>query len=147
MTVPVSGEVEVDFDVGTITDGGAAAYSGICSSLSLISCDDNSSDNGNMPLLSLSGLVPGETIWIRVWENGGDVSGIFDICATDPSATPDNDDPCDAQSINVNSTCQFETFTNIGATNTIGAPAPGCANYQGSDVWFSFTVPLSLIHI
>ena len=143
LTVPASGEVEVDFDSGGITDGGAAAYEGICSSLFLIACDDNSSSNGNMPLLSLSGQTPGATIWIRVWENGGDVSGSFDICATDPSATPSNDDPCDAENIAVNTSCVFETFTNEGATNTVGAPAPGCANYQGSDVWFSFTVPAS----
>ena len=143
LTVPSSGEVEVDFDSGIITDAGAAAYNGTCSSLSLIACDDNSSNNGNMPLLLLSGLTPGETIWIRVWENGGDVSGTFDICATDPSATPVNDDPCDAQNISVNATCEFDTYTNVGATNTIGAPAPGCGNYIGSDVWFSLTVPTS----
>ena len=140
-TAPASGELEFDFDAGTISDGGAAAYSGTCSALSLISCDDNSSTDDDMPLLSLNGLTPGETIWIRVWENGGDVSGSFDICATDPSVTPSNDDPCDAQSISVNTTCQFETFTNDGATSSVGPPAPGCANYQGSDVWFSLTVP------
>jgi hypothetical protein len=35
--------------------------------------------------------------------------------------------------------------TNVGATasSVLGTPAPGCADYQGGDVWFSIVVPAS----
>src|SRR5689334_8464090 len=33
--------------------------------------------------------------------------------------------------------------TNMGATNTAGVPAPGCASYTGGDVWFTAVVPAS----
>ena len=141
VVVPASGEVDIELNTGDIIDGGAAAYSGSCSSLTLISCDDNTSSNGSMPLLSLTGLTGGSTIWIRVWEDGGDVSGTFDICAIDPNVAPANDEPCNAQSIAVNSSCVFETFSNESSTGSAGIPAPGCANYVSSDVWFSITVP------
>jgi hypothetical protein len=57
--------------------------------LSLLACDDDSSSNGLMPYLSLSGLTPGQTIYIRFWEYGNDNNGTFGICATSPTcATP-----------------------------------------------------------
>lgn len=53
------------------------------------------------------------------------------------------DDPCSASALPVNLTCSFNTFTTAGATATGGVPAPGCANYVSSDVWFTVTVPAS----
>jgi len=57
--------------------------------------------------------------------------------------TPSNDDPCNATPLAVNTTCVNTTGTNVGATSSAGVPLPGCANYTGGDVWFSFTIPAS----
>jgi hypothetical protein len=96
VVVPASGSVVIDTDTGDITDGGMAAYSGTCGSLSLIECDDDDSDNGLMPKLELSGLTGGSTIYICFWEYGGDDEGEFDICAweitcPDPSSLSASD--------------------------------------------------------
>ena len=83
-----SGTLIFDSQTGGITDAGMALYSGSCSSLTLISCDDDSSPNGFMPSLTISGRASGETIWVRMWEYGGDLTGTFGICVTEPLALP-----------------------------------------------------------
>lgn len=87
VTVPASGRVIVDQDDGTITDGGMAIYSGTdCNNLTLLECDDDDSNNGAMPMIDLTGLTIGETLWIRVWDYGGG-TGTFSICAHSPVPT------------------------------------------------------------
>src|SRR5688572_25392564 len=54
---------------------------------------------------------------------------------------PSNDDPCNAILLTPASTCAYQNFTTVNATPTAGVPAPGCANYNGSDVWFKVVVP------
>lgn len=109
-TVPASGNVTVDMTEGTLSDVGMALYSGACGSLSLLGCDDNSSNNGFMPLISQTGLTAGATIYIRIWDFGGDQSGTFGICVQDnnpPStcgqicstAAPSNDNCVGAYSL------------------------------------------------
>ncbi|HMJ47678.1 MAG TPA: SprB repeat-containing protein, partial [Ferruginibacter sp.] len=141
VVVPAGGAFQVDTQTGVITDGGMAIYSGTCTGLTLISCDDDSSPNGLMPRLNASGLTPGATIWIRVWEYGNDNNGTFGICVTLPPPPPVNDEPCNAISLTATATCTYSTFTNAGATASAGVPAPGCANYLGGDVWFTVVVP------
>lgn len=80
VTVPASGHLIVDLNLGTITDGGMAFYSGTCGALTLVECDDDDSVNGFMPMIDRTGLTPGATIWVRVWSYGGG-TGTFDICA------------------------------------------------------------------
>ncbi|MBL7897075.1 MAG: T9SS type A sorting domain-containing protein, partial [Crocinitomicaceae bacterium] len=68
----------------------------------------------------------------------------FQICAYDGGGGAlTNDDPCFATTVAVGASCSFSTYTNVGATNTAGAPAPTCASYSGGDVWFQVTVPPS----
>lgn len=56
-----------------------------------------------------------------------------------PSLT--NDECSGAIPLTVGATCTFTQYTNAGATDSQGAPAPGCASYAGGDVWFSVVVP------
>jgi len=141
VTVPAEGSIVLDCQTGVVTDGAMAVYSGDCNNLTEVACDDNSSPNGLMPKITLTGLTPGETLWVRFWEYGNDNNGTFGICASIPPPPPTNDEPCDAISLPVNATCTYETHYTDGATATQGYPAPGCANYQGGDVWFTVTVP------
>lgn len=82
--VPPSGILTVDSQVGTITDSGMAFYSGTCGALTLLECDDDDSDNGNMSSITMVGLTPGQTIYIRFWRYGGG-TGTFGLCASTPS--------------------------------------------------------------
>lgn len=141
VVVPPGGAINFNSQAGVITDGGMAIYSGTCSGLTLIDCDDDAGA-GNMPFISASGLIPGNTIWIRFWEYGNNGNGTFGICLTIPPPPPSNDEPCNAITLDVSQNgCNFQTFTNESATSTAGVPAPGCANYLGGDVWFKLTVP------
>lgn len=80
-TVPLSGNVTLEANVGQIVDGGMAVYRGDVDNLELIDCDDDSSENGLMPKIDLTNLEPGEKIYIRFWDYGDNVSGTFGICA------------------------------------------------------------------
>jgi len=88
-TVPASGRMIIDSKNGfggtTIDNSVIAVYSGSCDNLSLLSCDESSSDNTNMGKISLTSLTPGNNIYIRVW-GADDAYGAFGICVTDPCA-------------------------------------------------------------
>lgn len=58
-------------------------------------------------------------------------------------AQPPNDDPCGAITLAPSAGCTYVSGNLNGATSTPGVPAPGCASYQGGDVWYVFPVPLS----
>lgn len=88
--VPATGELDVDLQSGSITDSGMAFYSGTCGALTLMECDDDDSNNGAMSYISMTGLTPGQTIYIRVWDFS-DGTGTFGICATTPSCPSPSD--------------------------------------------------------
>jgi hypothetical protein len=89
--VPATGELNIDLTQGVMTDSGLAIYSGSCGALTLLDCDDDSSSNGTMSRLSRTGLTPGQTIYIRVWEFGNNNNGTFGICVTTPSCPSPSD--------------------------------------------------------
>lgn len=90
VTVPASGHLIFDTRTpsGGLTDIAMAIYSGACGALSLIECDDDDSDNGTyMPKIDRTGLTPGATIYIRVWEYGNNSFGNFELCVYEPAGT------------------------------------------------------------
>lgn len=100
ITVPSSGNVDVtampNGGAGYISDGVMAIYSGACGALTQIACsDDNTaypgSANDLLPMLSVSGLTPGSTVYLRYW-GFGSASGNFGICVS----TATNDECADA---------------------------------------------------
>jgi len=141
--VPANGQLILNSNTGVILDGGMALYTApSCSGpFALLECDDDDSPNGLMPYINRTGLVPGSTVYIRFWEFGGNNNGTFSICASVPPPPPGNDNPCGAAPLPVNLNCNYSTFSTAASTNTTGPPAPGCANFAGSDVWFSVVVP------
>lgn len=145
-TAPAGGDVSITTQAGTITDGVMALYSSDCSgTFAELACSDDA--NGLMPEINISGLVAGETYYIRFWDYGGG-SGTFDVCIIDNggASAPANDDPCTATPITPGATCSFSTYTTAGATNSslsMGVALPTCSNYNGGDVWFSVVAPAS----
>lgn len=141
VTVPAGGAFIVNTQVGEITDGGMAIYSGDCNNLVLIECDDDDSPNGLMPYISRTGLTPGSTIWIRFWKYNGGTGGTFGICVTLPPLPPANDNCAAAIPLTVNPSFLCTATTNgttVAATQST-APAPTCgATGVNDDVWYSF---------
>ena len=142
VVVPPSGAINFDSKGIAMNDGAMAIYTGSCGALTEIACDDNSSGNLLMPALSLTGQTPGNTLWVRFWALNNTNNGSFQICASTFTPLP-NDNPCNATVVPVNTTCNYATYTNAGATATLGVTAPTCSNYAGGDVWFTATIPAS----
>ncbi|MBL4592514.1 MAG: T9SS type A sorting domain-containing protein [Flavobacteriales bacterium] len=87
ITVPASGIVKVETYELTLNDVGMSIYSesgGCGGTLTEISCDDNSGF-GNMTKTMLTGQTPGNTLYIRVWDNGNNQTGTFEIDVADMS--------------------------------------------------------------
>lgn len=92
--VPPSGAVEIQTyteapdhypnNNGWLYRGPMAIYSGTCSSLSLMECNvNNGSYHPRMSGTTLTGLTPGDSLFIRIWEFHNNANGIFDICVVD----------------------------------------------------------------
>ncbi|MBI5541403.1 MAG: T9SS type A sorting domain-containing protein [Bacteroidia bacterium] len=143
--VPASGNMQFDGQAGTMADGAMALYTGTCTSLALVTCDDNSSSNFGMPNITRTGLLPGSTVYIRFWEYGNDALGTFGICAhTYVPPIPNNQDCLGAIPITQNTySC---TYSYSGTGNILGEinPVLSCLGAgEKNDVWYTFTVQTS----
>ena len=88
ITVPASGSITVESNPAPgspITDTGLAVYSGSCTGLTLVECDDDDSASGFFSLVSLTGRTPGEVLYVNVWEYAGGTIGTLQISAYDAS--------------------------------------------------------------
>ncbi len=135
-TTTSAGNYTLDTQTGTITDGGMSIYSGSCGSLTQIACDDDSSPNGLMPMITAT-LSATTTYYVRVWAYGGSATGTFGICITTPPAPVANDNCLGAVSLTQqpNGSCTTTAGTVAGATNSgIGS----CTGTADDDVWYSF---------
>jgi hypothetical protein len=92
VTVPANGVLTIDLNTSGAgpTDMGMAWYTAAsCAGpFTLLECDDDDSNNGLLPYISRTGLTPGSTIWVRLWEYGGNATGAFRICSSSPSTQP-----------------------------------------------------------
>lgn len=151
--VPATGNITFETKPApgsSITDTGIAVYSGPIGGFVLVECDDDDGD-GFFSLISLTGQTPGATLWLRVFEFGNNAFGEFTVSAWDggPPSLPANDEPTGAPVLDIGLVFDDESVVsnNFNATASEVAdptiPAPGCANYQGGDVWFSAIVPAS----
>jgi hypothetical protein len=137
--VPFTGNVTISTNYATptsITDVGVAAYDA-CGGTE-IGCDDDSGP-GWMSELELTGLTPGNTVYVRVWQFGNAEVGEFDICAYEPTdQAPSNNFPCAAIPINLGSSldCNYVFGQNVNATTSTN----GSCSVGDGDVWFSATV-------
>ncbi|HEY0108804.1 MAG TPA: GEVED domain-containing protein, partial [Fibrella sp.] len=122
--VPANGVLTVDTQTGVILDSGIAFYSGTCGALTLLQCDDDSSVNGAMSTITRTGLTPGSTIYIRVWEYSNDGNGTFGICATTLGA-------CAQTPSSLIATAGSTTAT-ISWTAAIPAPGSGYQYYYST---------------
>jgi gliding motility-associated-like protein len=115
-------------------------FSNSCSGLTSLGCQDNFFLGGD-ETFNYTSFVPGQTYKIRVYHWGsGAGTGNFTICVTNPPPPPSNDACGGAISLNVNSSCIPQSFSNNGATNSF----LGCSGNADDDVWFSFVATNSV---
>lgn len=127
-------------------------FSGTCSSLSSITCQD-ATFSGGTETINATGLSPGSTYYVRVYDYYATGGYPFTICVTGnsiPVGTQPNDEPCNAVQLPpVTADCNYLTFSNVGATLSAATPPTGCTGGTGGftaatkDVWFKITVPAS----
>src|SRR5690606_38162109 len=87
VTVPPSqnSQMTISTQSGVVTDSGMAVYSGNCSgTLTQIACENDSGMTSISLTGSANGIVPGQVLYVRVWETGNNNNGSFGICATSP---------------------------------------------------------------
>ncbi|MFZ1692581.1 MAG: T9SS type A sorting domain-containing protein [Flavobacteriales bacterium] len=146
--VPPSGNIRFQTSLVSATSLGMAVYNTPACNAPLISWGVVACNAGPTPSLDVSGLVvPGSTIYIRIWPNGyiGNM-GTFNICAFEPTP-PFNDLPCLAFNLPTPGVCSPGIFTTEFATNTtppgvtMSPAAPTCGGTVNNDVWFAVTVP------
>ena len=91
VVVPASGNITIETKSATgslVTDTVLGVYTGSCGNLTSVGCDDDSSDDGNFSLLSLTaanGITPGQTLLVGVWNYSSSSNGTFQIAAYDAS--------------------------------------------------------------
>jgi len=84
--VPSDGNLTVETGAapsGGISDTGLAVYTGTCDNLTELDCNDDA--NGLFSQINLSGLTPGDTLYIRVWSYGNNTQGEVGVCAYNPN--------------------------------------------------------------
>ena len=90
VVVPASGNLTIETgntsaDVDTGLDTVIAIYSGSCGALTYVDCDDDGADTGSYSKKALTGLTPGTTLYISVFEYMNDNEGAFGIAVHDAS--------------------------------------------------------------
>ena len=86
--VPVTGNITFETirnDGSSLSDTGAAVYSGDCGALVLVECNDDGSDDGAFSKVALTGQTPGDVLYFRAWEYGNNAFGPFSVVAYDPT--------------------------------------------------------------
>jgi hypothetical protein len=135
-TTTASAAGVVDVYAAIVTgDPVVGIYSGPCGSLTLLTCDDDGG-TGLDANATATGLTPGATYWVRVWDyNGG--TGTYTV--TTNGGTPPANDAC------VNATGLTLNAPVIGGTNYCATVAVGdwndCESNTENNVWYSFTTP------
>lgn len=89
VSVPASGNITIETanNNDTITDTGLEVYSGTCTALSLIECNDDGGDN-SFSKIDMIGRTAGETLYIRVWGTDNDVVGSVQVSAYESCYAP-----------------------------------------------------------
>ncbi len=129
--VPAGGEMTIITSPGTLSDIGIAIYTGAnCSTLVLNSCvSGGNAINPAMPYKSLTGLTPGNTIWIRAWDVNNDQTGTFNICVVTCNLTVGINGQSTGCSANPTQICASGTYSSYSWT---GGATTSCINVNST---------------
>ena len=114
-------------------------FSGTCAAPVQVACAD-AAGAGGAESVSFATTI-GTSYFFRTQRFNANSQLNGTVCVFNTPPPPANDDPCGATPLTVGTSCTYVNSTNLNATGTTGVPAPGCASYNGGDVWFSAVVP------
>ena len=109
-----------------VTDTGLEVYHGSCSDLCDIECDDYDG-SGSYSKIDLTGLYPGDTIWIRIWDDGCNDGGNFKV-ATSTNSDPDLEASDNGDCVKAETICGDESITS-NATGKGNLNELNCSNH------------------
>lgn len=142
--------IEFDTQTGGITDAGMSVYRGTIGSLTELECDDDDALDGLMPYIYRDDMIPGERIYVRVWEYGGNVEGTFNIWASGPTALPVELVSFEGKQIDDTNILEWQTASEVNSdiweieysTDAVEwmpiGDVPGVGN-TNSDTYYTFT--------
>ena len=84
--VPPSGNAQVEVGEG-LSNIGMAVYQSDCITPLSMACSDSVNSQGRMTI-NLNALTPGDTLLVRVWENGSPPPETFYVCVSEPDTFP-----------------------------------------------------------
>ena len=113
--------------------------SGTCAAPTVLGCSDACCGGAVETVTIATTLGTQYIVRVQKWGSSTVMNGT--LCVYSAPPPPANDDPCGAVNLPVNANCVNTASTTASTTGTTGVPAPTCANYSGSDVWFKITVP------
>lgn len=131
---PATGSVDILTSAGSITDGVMALYESDCVTYTELACDDDSGP-GLMPQISMGGLTPGQTYYIRFWQYFGG-TGNFNVCVVEAAATAANQDCSGATGVCSNAS--FSGNSNGAGTPELNAANSGCLYVEHQSSWYIF---------
>ncbi len=93
----------------------------------------------NLQVTSFTGLVGGQTYFLRLWDFGSNDFGVHEICVSSCDAPPANDECANAEILTPGSSCVPVTGTVACATDS-GVPActDAATAVPDDDVWYQF---------
>lgn len=119
----------------------AQVFSGACGTLTSVRCITS-----NSTFSLLSGLTPGQTYYVRVYNSntnsgGNFYSNSFDLCIGTLPAAPSNDDCAGAVNLTVNPgpACSSPVAGSTLSATGSGLAATPCTGTADDDVWYTFT--------
>jgi len=125
----------VQVQSGSGFDAVFQVYSGVCGGLTSLVCRD-ATGSGGLETWTLTGLTVGATYRIRVYHYGtGSGSGNFQICVTEPTPPPANNECSGAITLTAGVSCSYTAGSTTGATQSLA----GCTGNADDDVWYQFT--------
>ena len=114
-------------------------FSGSCAGPVSLACSDDPNNGSATEKIATGGLSAGTTYRVRVYGWSG-LEGQFSICIKQPAGAAPANDNCSA-AINLVSalSCNAQTFSNNGATQSLAPTAcGGLPSTSAQDVWFKF---------
>ncbi|MBL0031638.1 MAG: hypothetical protein IPP27_05430 [Bacteroidetes bacterium] len=140
VTVPASGSIDLDSDIGGMFDVEWLYTVEPVRHLHLFPVMMTEDTNEIMPALTISGQTPGSTLYIRFWSYADGDNGSFSICAVENIPLPPSNQDCP----NAIPICQNVYSTAVsysGEGNILAAidPFNSClASGEFTDVWYTF---------
>jgi Secretion system C-terminal sorting domain len=150
VVAPPSGSIRMRTYLNTLINSQMALFSGTCSALTLVACnDDATACPGSTPVyhseINASGLTPGQTYYVAV-DGSANYMGTFNIAATDGSAfSPIPQQDCIYPTLICNQITPVGNpgFTGAGNVCDYTTPYSCYGGGERNSVWYYFNITVN----